>query len=162
MKNWLYSFTGTNGDGTFPQAGVIVDAQGTIYGTTSEGGDLTGPVFYDDGCVAGQSLVTTGRPGLRTPTGTFHIYAKFSPITFSSQWPTSSPYYFAPEKASYGMEFRGGGFFIHDAPWEPSSGFGPGSENGADASHGCVHMPTPTMQWLYSWSPIGTTVIIRA
>ena len=54
-----------------------------------------------------------------------------------------------------------GGFFIHDAPWEPSTGFGPGSQNGLDASHGCVHIPTPTMAWLYSWSPIGTTVIIH-
>ncbi len=124
--------------------------------------DLTtqSAVFYDDGCLAGSSLVTTGMPGLRTPTGTFHIYAKYSPITFISPWPKSSKYYYSPENAQYGMEFRGGGFFIHDAPWEPSTGFGPGSENGADASHGCVHFPTPTMAWLYSWSPIGTTVII--
>jgi lipoprotein-anchoring transpeptidase ErfK/SrfK len=117
-------------------------------------------VFYDDGCVAGSSLVTTGRARLRTPTGTYHIYAKYSPITFISPWPTSSPFYYTPENAEYGMEFRGGGFFIHDAPWEPSTAFGPGSQNGVDASHGCVHFPTPTMAWLYAWSPIGTTVII--
>jgi L,D-transpeptidase-like protein len=124
--------------------------------------DLTtqSAVFYDDGCLAGSSLVTTGMPGLRTPTGTYHIYAKYSPITFISPWPKSSKYYYSPESAQYGMEFRGGGFFLHDAPWEPSTGFGPGSENGPDASHGCVHFPTPTMAWLYSWSPIGTTVII--
>jgi lipoprotein-anchoring transpeptidase ErfK/SrfK len=118
-------------------------------------------VFFDDGCIAGQSLVTTGRPGLRTPTGTFHIYRKVSPITLISPWPTSSPYYYTPENAAYAMEFLGGGFFIHDAPWEPASTFGPGSQNGVDASHGCVHMPTPTMAWLYAWSPIGTTVIIH-
>jgi hypothetical protein len=117
-------------------------------------------VYYDDGCIAGSSLVTTGMAGLRTPTGTFHIYAKYSPITFISPWPTSSPYYYSPENAQYGMEFRGGGFFIHDAPWEPSTAFGPGSQNGVDASHGCVHFPTPTMAWLYGWSPVGTTVII--
>jgi hypothetical protein len=124
--------------------------------------DLTtqSAVFYDDGCLAGSSLVTTGRAHLRTPTGTFHIYAKYSPITFISPWPQSSPYYYSPENAQYGMEFRGGGFFIHDAPWEPSTDFGPGSQNGVDASHGCVHFPTPTMAWLYAWSPIGTTVII--
>jgi hypothetical protein len=124
--------------------------------------DLTtqSAVFYDDGCLAGSSLVTTGRAGLRTPTGTFHIYAKYSPITFISPWPKSSPYYYSPENAEYGMEFRSGGFFIHDAPWEPSTGFGPGSQNGPDASHGCVHFPTPTMAWLYSWSATGTTVII--
>ncbi len=118
-------------------------------------------VFYDDGCIAGSSLVTTGRPGLRTPTGTFHIYAKYSPITLISPWPKSSPYYYTPETVGFGMEFLRGGFFIHDAPWEPSTGFGPGSQNGVDASHGCVHIPTPTMQWLFAWSPIGTTVIIH-
>src|SRR5579863_10204310 len=116
-------------------------------------------VFFDDTCVAGESLVTTGRPGLRTPLGTFHVYRKVSPITLISPWPMSSPWYYSPEDAQYAMEFLGGGFFIHDAPWEPASGFGPGSENGVDASHGCVHMPTPTMAWLYAWSPIGTTLI---
>jgi L,D-transpeptidase catalytic domain len=118
-------------------------------------------IFFDDGCIAGSALVTTGRPGLRTPTGTFHIYAKYSPITLISQWPQSSPYYYSPENAQYAMEFLRGGFFIHDAPWEPSNAFGPGSQNGVDASHGCVHVPTPTMAWLYAWSPIGTTVIVH-
>jgi len=119
-------------------------------------------IFFDDGCIDGSSLVTTGRPGLRTPTGTFHIYAKYSPITLISPWPQSSPYYYSPEHADYAMEFLRGGFFIHDAPWEPSTAFGPGSQNGVDASHGCVHIPTPTMAWLYAWSPIGTTVIVHA
>jgi lipoprotein-anchoring transpeptidase ErfK/SrfK len=119
-------------------------------------------VFFDDGCIAGESLVTTGSPGLRTPTGTFHIYRKVSPITLISPWPKSSQWYYSPENAAYAMEFLGGGFFIHDASWEPASAFGPGSQNGVDASHGCVHMPTPTMAWLYAWSPIGTTVIIHS
>ncbi len=117
-------------------------------------------VFYDEGCVAGSSPITSGMAGLRTPTGTYHIYAKDSPITFYSQWPKSSPYYYAPENAEFGMEFASGGFFFHDAPWEPSSAFGPGSEDGVYASHGCVHVPTATMQWLYAWGAIGTTVII--
>lgn len=119
-------------------------------------------VFFDDGCIAGSTLVTTGRPGLRTPTGTFHIYAKYSPITLISQWPKSSPYYYTPEKANYAMEFLRGGFFIHDAPWERTSVYGPGSQNGVDASHGCVHIPMPTMAWLYAWSQIGTTVIVHS
>ena len=119
-------------------------------------------IFFDDGCIVTSSLVTTGRPGLRTPTGTFHIYAKYSPITLISPWPKSSPYYYTPENANYAMEFLRGGFFIHDAPWEPTSAYGPGSQNGVDASHGCVHIPTPTMAWLYAWTPIGTTVIVHS
>jgi len=119
-------------------------------------------IFFEDGCIDGSSLVTTGRPGLRTPLGTFRLYAKYSPITLISPWPQSSPYYYSPEHADYAMEFLRGGFFIHDAPWEPSTAYGPESQNGVDASHGCVHIPTPTMAWLYAWSPIGTTVIVHA
>src|SRR5271157_5652562 len=36
----LYSFTGTSGDGANPEAGVVQDAQGNLYGTTNMGGDL--------------------------------------------------------------------------------------------------------------------------
>ena len=34
----LHSFTGRNGDGVLPAAGVIRDSAGNLYGTTSEGG----------------------------------------------------------------------------------------------------------------------------
>ena len=35
----LYSFTGANGDGAFPDAGLVSDFQGNLYGTTASGGD---------------------------------------------------------------------------------------------------------------------------
>ena len=43
----LYEFPGaSNGDGAFPDAGVIVDAAGNLYGTTYQGGgNNTGTVF---------------------------------------------------------------------------------------------------------------------
>ena len=37
----LYAFTGANGDGCFPQGGVVEDSQGNLYGTTWNGGDAT-------------------------------------------------------------------------------------------------------------------------
>ena len=118
--------------------------------------------FYQDGCAVRSSLVTTGRPGLRTPTGTFHIFFKTTEFTFISPWPKGSPYYYYPSLAHFVMEFASGGFFIHDAPWEPNSQFGPGSENGFNASHGCVHIESTVMPWLYGWADIGTTVVISA
>ncbi|MGA8491482.1 MAG: choice-of-anchor tandem repeat GloVer-containing protein [Terriglobales bacterium] len=42
----LYSFTGSNGDGYSPNAGVIQDADGNLYGTTYYGGAFgVGTVF---------------------------------------------------------------------------------------------------------------------
>src|ERR1700677_2728057 len=38
----LHSFQGGANDGAWPQAGVILDSQGNVYGTTSQGG-MTGP-----------------------------------------------------------------------------------------------------------------------
>ena len=61
------------------------------------------------------------------------------------------------------MEFAGGGYFLHDATWEPSSDYGPGGQYSAtSASHGCIHVPTPVMRWLYSWTLVGTPVTIIA
>ena len=34
----LYSFAGGSSDGSFPQAGLVMDAKGNLYGTTSTGG----------------------------------------------------------------------------------------------------------------------------
>jgi uncharacterized repeat protein (TIGR03803 family) len=42
----LYTFTGANGDGAHPYAGVVLDAAGNIYGTTASGGEYNyGTVF---------------------------------------------------------------------------------------------------------------------
>ena len=126
----------------------------TINLTLQEG------VFYQDGCVVRATPVTTGRPLLRTPTGNFSIFYKTSPFKFVSPWPITSPFYYVPTWTSWVMEFAGGGYFIHDAWWEPSYEYGPGGENSSGASHGCIHIPSDVMQWLYSWTPLGTPVII--
>ncbi|MHB8488644.1 MAG: L,D-transpeptidase [Candidatus Dormibacteria bacterium] len=117
-------------------------------------------VFYDNGCVVRATPITTGRPFLRTPTGTFHVFYKTSPFTMVSPWPKGSPFWYPTGTVTWVMEFDVGGYFIHDASWEPPSMFGPGSENSSVASHGCVHLPTPVMRWAYQWTPVGTPVII--
>ncbi len=119
-------------------------------------------IFYDKGCEVAATPVTTGMAQLRTPTGTFHIFDKQSPYEFISPWPLGSPFYYYPSWVHWVMEFDVGGYYIHDAPWEPPSQFGPGSLNGPDASHGCVQTPTPIMSWAYGWTPLGTPVIISA
>lgn len=118
---------------------------------------------WDGSRVVYTTLVTTGDAALPTPTGWYHIYAKYSPYTFISPWPPGSPYYYPPSRVSFSMEFLRG-YFIHDAPWR--SVFGPGSNRG-DApgtnyggTHGCVNTPYDAARFLFSWAPIGTPVHI--
>jgi lipoprotein-anchoring transpeptidase ErfK/SrfK len=119
-------------------------------------------VFYQDGCALQAAPVTSGRNLERTPTGTFHVFSKDSPVLFTSWAPRSSPFWYPPERATYALEFTvvRAGIFLHDAPWEPNTAFGPGSQNTSSASHGCVHAPTSVMAWAYTWAPIGTPVIV--
>jgi uncharacterized repeat protein (TIGR03803 family) len=51
QEKLLHSFTGANGDGKFPNGGLIQDSVGNLYGTTSSGGvtnDCCGTVFKVD------------------------------------------------------------------------------------------------------------------
>jgi hypothetical protein len=115
---------------------------------------------YDNGQVVLTTPITAGMPGLRTPTGIYSIYWKQTPYLFISPWPPGSRYYYHPEWANWVMNFLTGGFFIHDAPWEAASVYGLGSENGVDASHGCVQVPYSAMKFLYGWTPDGARVVI--
>lgn len=120
--------------------------------------------IYGNGKQIASTAITTGRPGLDTPIGTFHIFNKQSPTTFYSRWPAGSPNYFPPSHVNYAMEFAGGGYFIHDSSWRYE--YGPGTDeqhyipgHGYETgTHGCVNVPLSTMTWLYRWAPIGTTV----
>jgi lipoprotein-anchoring transpeptidase ErfK/SrfK len=103
--------------------------------------------------------VTTGRPALPTPVGSYRIEAAYSPFTFHSPWPPGSPYWYPPTPVTWAMPFYNGDF-LHDDPGEPASAFGRGSENGPYASHGCVHVPHAAMAFLFHWLPIGATVIV--
>jgi uncharacterized repeat protein (TIGR03803 family) len=43
----LYSFTGGTKDGAYPEAGLVLDAQGNLYGTTLEGGAFGGGTVFE-------------------------------------------------------------------------------------------------------------------
>ncbi|GHO53513.1 L,D-transpeptidase [Ktedonobacter robiniae] len=105
------------------------------------------------------TLVTTGRTQLPTPTGTFHVLQKLSPTWFHSPWPKNSKYYYPPTYINYALAFKDGGFFLHDATWRSS--FGPGTSDDNQGSHGCVSMNLDSAKWLYNWAPVGTTVQIE-
>jgi len=113
---------------------------------------------FQDGSVVLTTYVATGRPALPTPPGTYQIFHKQTPYTMISPWPTSSPYWYPTSRVSMVMEFLAGGYFIHDAPWR--TWYGPGS-NLYNGTHGCVNVPFSSMQFLYGWAPMGTTVVVQ-
>lgn len=116
---------------------------------------------YDHGKVALSTPVTTGRPYLATLEGESTIFRRESPYLFISPWPEGSPYWYPPSWVTWALEFRTGGYFLHDAPWEPDGAYGPGSQDGPYASHGCVHVPHAAMQFLWTWASNGTPVIVE-
>jgi lipoprotein-anchoring transpeptidase ErfK/SrfK len=117
-------------------------------------------VAYEHGCPYLRTPVTTGRPALPTGRGTFHIFYKARTYHMVSPWPEGSPFHYPPTWVYNAMEFIGDGTFIHNADWQPDASYGPGSQNGAYASHGCVHVIDGPLAQLYDWAPIGTTVIV--
>ena len=123
---------------------------------------------YQNGREVYNTPIMSGRPALATPTGTYHVFIKQSPTTFYSPFPPGSPYWYPPTHINYALEWKGGGFFLHDSYWH--SVYGPGTntwhydpvDGWQEGSHGCVAMPITAASWLYSWAPIGTTVQINA
>jgi lipoprotein-anchoring transpeptidase ErfK/SrfK len=113
---------------------------------------------YQDGTPVLTTYVATGRPQLPTPPGVYHIFARYSPYKMISPWPYGSPFWYPPSWTNWAMEFAGGGYFIHDAPWR--SWYGPGS-NLYNGTHGCVNVPYSPMAFLWGWTPMGTTVVVQ-
>jgi lipoprotein-anchoring transpeptidase ErfK/SrfK len=113
---------------------------------------------YQDGNAILTTFVATGRPQLPTPPGVYHIFARYSPYKMISPWPYGSPFWYPPSWTNFAMEFIGGGYFIHDAPWR--SWYGPGA-NLYNGTHGCVNVPYSPMATLWNWAPNGTTVVVQ-
>ncbi len=114
---------------------------------------------YRDGKPILRTPVTTGRPALPTPIGSYAIQFRASPYVFTSPWPPGNVYWYPPTPVTWAMAFYEGDF-LHDDPGEPSDAFGAGSDYGPYASHGCVHVPHDVMGFLYNWLPVGAPVIV--
>ncbi|MHA3700938.1 L,D-transpeptidase family protein [Jatrophihabitans sp. YIM 134969] len=63
------------------------------------------------------------------------------------------------EHVEYWMPYDGD-FGLHDAQWQTFT-FGTAGWR-TDGSHGCVHLPTDAMGWVYRWAQVGTVVTIDA
>ena len=58
----------------------------------------------------------------------------------------------------YALWFHPSGEAIHDSWWR--SWYGPGSNVGSYGSHGCIGLPYGPIDVLFSWTPVGTPVVV--
>jgi lipoprotein-anchoring transpeptidase ErfK/SrfK len=112
---------------------------------------------YQDGVTVLSTPVTTGRPALPTPAGSFVVLRKSHPWLMHSDFPRSSPYWYPDSPVTFVLWFTDQGHGIHDAPWRGT--YGPGTQ--AAGSHGCVNVPFAPMKILFNWADLGTRVVIR-
>jgi len=100
---------------------------------------------YEGNTPVRSSLVSTGLPATPTVTGQYRIYVKYASA------PMSGPGYYLPGVPYIMYFYRGYG--LHGTYWHANFGY--------PMSHGCVNLPTPEAQWLYSWASVGTLVNIH-
>jgi len=106
------------------------------------------------------TAVTTGHvPDLATDIGPMRVLRKDSPWTMHSPWPKGSPYWYPDAVVQMVVWFTDTGEGMHDASWQ-SQPYGPGSQLGSGASHGCVHVPFDAEKALFAWAEVGTPVIV--
>lgn len=152
-----------------PAEGAVAKAQSSAVRNCSQNGPgklllvsiSQQHVWACDGTsLVNESAVTTGASALTnvddaTPTGTWRIYSKQTNTTLrgcdvNGCW---------NDPVAYWMPFDGEVGF-HDASWQTFP-FG-SSLYTTEGSHGCVHLPTDFIAWVYGWAPVGTTVTVEA
>jgi len=94
--------------------------------------------------------VSTGKPGMRTPTGEFKILNKH-PRAWSRSAKLWMPYW---------MAFTNRGHGLHELPEWPGGKKEGANHLGLAVSHGCVRLGIGAAKAVYEWAPIGTVIKI--
>jgi lipoprotein-anchoring transpeptidase ErfK/SrfK len=107
--------------------------------------------IFENGKNLGTYRVSSGKRGMATPTGTFRVMSK-SGRAYSKKYNLYMPYW---------MQFTGAGHGIHELP-EWKSGYKEGANHlGTPVSHGCVRLGVGPAARVYSWSDVGTPIVIH-
>jgi lipoprotein-anchoring transpeptidase ErfK/SrfK len=97
--------------------------------------------------------ISTGRPSLPTPDGTYLSVEKANPVRMTGGGaPGSAGYY--DELVNYAVRFTFSGDYYHSAPW---SVVNQGSTN---VSHGCVNLPPDAAVTYYNMSIPGDPITV--
>lgn len=97
-----------------------------------------------------ESPITTGKSvdHDQTPVGSWRVQAKQRDRYLAGPGYRDHVQYWVPFNGDFGL---------HDAPWQTMP-FG-SADYPVHGSHGCVHVPTTVMAWLYRWTVVHETVV---
>lgn len=109
---------------------------------------------YEDDIIFLEADISTGLELTPTPRGTFTIFKKTPSRYMQGPLPglKDQQLYDLPG-VPWNLYFTHGGAVIHGAYWHNSFG--------RPYSHGCVNLPPATARQLYTWTDLGTRVIVQ-
>jgi lipoprotein-anchoring transpeptidase ErfK/SrfK len=90
-------------------------------------------------------VISTGKDGTPTPTGTFAIQSKHEIARMQG------PDYDVPD-VPFTMYYYGG-YAIHGAYWH--------NNFGTPVSHGCTNVAVNHAEWFFNWADLGTPVVVH-
>jgi LysM repeat protein len=135
--------------GTFAVSAPLIEpASPTIFVGRQIVVDLSDQMVYafENGQLIRSVLVSTGLPATPTVQGDYNVYVKYGAQTMSG------PGYYLPD-VPYVMYFYQG-YALHGTYWH--------SNFGNPMSHGCVNLPTPEAEWLFTnFVEVGTPVHVK-
>lgn len=107
--------------------------------------------IFENGSNQGNFRISSGKKGMNTPTGTFHILSK-KKRAWSNKYKLFMPYW---------MQFTTQGHGLHELPEWPS-GYKEGANHlGIPVSHGCVRLGVGSAETVFHFVGVGTPVYIH-
>lgn len=102
---------------------------------------------WEGGQIKYQTKVSTGMYYTPTVKGSFKIRQKVALQDMKGHYPPYEPYYI---KNVPNVMYFYQAYAIHGAYWHNAFG--------SKYTHGCVNVPVPASEWLFSWANVGTRV----
>jgi len=111
--------------------------------------------IYIDGKLTYDWPISTGRPSLPTPDGSYVSVEKNNPVRMIGGGPPGSAGYYN-ELVYWAVRFTFSGDYYHSAPWSVVD------QGTTNVSHGCVNLPPADAQIYYNMAVPGDPITITA
>ena len=111
--------------------------------------------IYINGKLTYDWPISTGRPSLPTPDGTYVSVEKSNPVRMIGGGPPGSPGYYN-ELVNWAVRFTFSGDYYHSAPWSVVD------QGTTNVSHGCVNLPPEDAITYYNLSIPGDPITVTA